>query len=407
MITCHNCGAENALGAMFCRNCGEKLDMSASQVASGVNDDLRLMQLSKFERYARTGLTFGAMAIGIGCIMAFIAEPPLPRLHMPLYDGKKPDELILQPASAATWNTATGTNGADAIADMRQQFSGEQSLRAWRASEGVAQLHAIGVDMVQVRLWQEQVILNQTEFGSVPGPDRIASTALALLALEAAPGGEGLAKPREKALAWLLNKKSELRSLPNKRTRTLAMMALLMCEQVSPGELAFYRSLLTDGSAPRLQALALTMLPVADRPQRYSALQQRFRSEPLYLALLDLLEPPRERAAIDDTLTSQAAVTALSAYDRVAWSNLMWFAGEKPATTIPQIVAWSKGAPAIIDSKLSAVAGDITGPALAVLAVTAPGRLPPFSLLIQQAGQQQRRKAAISSAACSGQCSRK
>ena len=59
MIICQKCGHENPLGTLYCRNCGEKISMTASTVMGGMANDQAADRLNQLYRYSRNAMSLG------------------------------------------------------------------------------------------------------------------------------------------------------------------------------------------------------------------------------------------------------------------------------------------------------------------------------------------------------------
>ena len=95
MIKCQKCGFENQMGSIFCRECGEKLDMDAID-PNKLQKDVDKEKLRKATKKRIKGLISGAVSILVIVAFIFVVFPGL----FPFYNQREYEEPEVQEANA-------------------------------------------------------------------------------------------------------------------------------------------------------------------------------------------------------------------------------------------------------------------------------------------------------------------
>ena len=109
MIKCQKCGFENQMGSIFCRECGEKLNMDAID-PNKLQKDVDKEKLIKRTKKRIKGAISAVITIIVIAAFIFVVFPDLfPFGHMRQYEEPTASEASAQQKfKAATGGTAVG-----------------------------------------------------------------------------------------------------------------------------------------------------------------------------------------------------------------------------------------------------------------------------------------------------------
>jgi hypothetical protein len=374
MIPCQKCGHINPLGTSFCRGCGTRLEFDYEAVAASVAGTKRDHRDENVFTWGRSALTLCGFALICALIVRYVMVPPMPLLEYPLAPS-----IALFPKDAPPWTGATLASGAVAGPASGATAAGATGgpITAWRQSSAARTLSALGVSTLKLDAWVAQLVKVQHADGGFPGDDDLAATALGVLALDAYPTTAATRAAAAKGLAWLQAHAAGLGSRPP-LGRTLLALALAEADRLDPTLRGALEPFLIDGSEPAWQALLLSALPVSDRSTQQSAVRGALKT-PIWSAYFTLLDGgvPTPDAAL---FGLDGAKALRSGEDRLVWAATAWADPVAPLDLVAALRTWALTDPLPVAAGLNK-AGPTAQLAVAILAVTAPVRLPPLWLV--------------------------
>jgi hypothetical protein len=351
MIACQSCGFVNPLGTRFCRQCGTKIDVQYAQVQSAVQATRLDNREQRWLRGGRKALTLAVFLLVCAFGARWMLMPAMPPAYLPAF---RPDHLIpetlMQPPAAAPQAA---------------------SRMAWRASIAPELMAEVQSSVAQIGTLQAARMKAQKADGSFDGPDAIAATALAALALQSYPCGDDVVAAATRARTWLTAQLSTLGRV-DPLPRTLAIYALVDADDIQDTVLKPLLPYLADGRAATWQALTLLEIAPALRPADNSQLVDALTT-PEGMALLSLIGG--KAAHGDATDPFAGACTATDGEARLVWAITAWLFAASPHNYLTTMKSWSEATPAPLPAPL-AVAGPTAPAALALLCLTAAARQP-------------------------------
>lgn len=372
MIPCQVCGTVNRLGALYCANCGSKIDISLAQVQGSVFQQASADTASRSFLAGRNAIAIGSFLLVSGLILRFGMIPAMPNPRMPT-----PDPLaaasIFSPANPS-WARITLDEGPGLTLEEASARSAD--LLGWRSRQKDFVLGTTAVNLVNVYNWQVRIGKEQMSNGAWPGDDPVASTGLALLAMQAYPHAE-FKSYFERGWEFLRPRIVRPRPGREKLAQLLGAWALIDAGQLNETEIAAVRPSMTDGELPKWQTLALASFVPHLRPQKVSAIRSRL-ADPLWLYALDPYGAVPSVDGLQEALFTAADIGGqLHELDRVAWALAAYRIGRDPKVFSDTVRDWSQVDPVPpAPAYLRNLAGDHADLALAVLATTASLRTP-------------------------------
>ena len=364
MITCSSCGFANPMGTRWCRQCGEKLDLNASQILTAMAETTAAEQDQRLLAYGHSAVTMGGFVLIVALILRFALVPDLPRADASVSLPANVLPEIERSAPATAIPTVAGITS--------------QRLR-WRATVCRPTANQLGLDLAQMDAVRTAIGTAQKPDGTWNGEDPLAATALATLALQAWPDAQALARAAT-TRTWLAGQLSD----PTRRTvlgRTLALVALDDAEALSSAERTRLQSYLIDGKSARFQIWALVTTPRALHPPELGLVREAFRTtdgDLLWRGAFALATGTRPDLPASRFFTESVGVVA--AEDRPAWALLAWNLGLAPGDVSKILQDWSRQAVPPLSDPTLAKAGPQAAEALWLIALTAPVRVPATAL---------------------------
>ena len=363
MIPCQKCAYDNPLGTVFCRGCGVRIEVNLNMVKMAVKGTNTANLDSDIYKWGRSAVSLCSFLLICALLLRYVAVPKPPAPDIPA----APDLELF--SSAAPW--AAKAIAAPPVPSSKSLIP-EASRLAWRAQQGPAILSAFSIDLRPITDTLLFVAAKQKADGSFPGDQPLAATALAALTLQAWPREQAHRIAAEKARAWI---KSQWKNLSNQPplARALATAAMADAEALSDEQRAQLGVLLVDGSSPVWQAFLLPLLPTGKRPTMV-ALENKLTS-PAWKAWFELLGGTPPTGPIK-TWFSDYAITLTTGEDRFQWAQLAWLHPAVPEDFAVTLRSWNQQPPPPVSADLEKACGDLAKPALQVLTLTAPVRLP-------------------------------
>ncbi len=283
------------------------------------------------------------------------------------------------PVEAPPWAAAAAAAAARRDRRRRQGPGGEASATlgerlTWRRSQASYLLTSLGVDLAQVRAWQDELVASQQADGSWAAGDPLAGTALLAAALQAAPLASASERAGARARDYLRAHSEALSQQPS-LTRTLVALALLDAEELGEamrGTLSVY---LVDGGAALWQAYLLPLYRPQQRPASYPALSTALHLGGMagdFLALMSGTTPSSD--------ATRYRTPPAASEERLLWAFTAWANPVSPKDLAEALRACSQGPPAPVSSELSKACGARAATAVALLTVGAPLHVPPLWL---------------------------
>lgn len=366
MIPCNHCGVENPLGTLFCRACGQRIEVDPHAIMGSVKQSAEEARESKLLQAGRSALAVSGFLLMAALIVNVVVIPELPQARMPQPDPLPGAELLPPPAqetAATTPELAVGA-GASALID-------------WRRTNATHLIGSFGTDLERVLGWMQQVLDRQQPDGSFLGSDPLVATAVSVLALQAWPGDPAADRGAEKGRDWLYARRNRVLEGSDRRAQSLVAMALLESGRLQPQEVSTFAALIGSGAQTEWQALVLPLFPDERRPTELLVLRRDLESDPLWRHYLDRFTTEALVPGPDKTLFSAAGLIGLDPFQRWVWSQTAWFHAADPETYAATIRSWSASEqPPAAPEPLATLAGPQAGAALAILAVCAPARVP-------------------------------
>lgn len=365
MIPCNHCGADNPLGTMFCRGCGQRIEVDPNQILDSVKQTQSENRGQQILLTGRNAVAMCGFLFMAAMVVRMVIVPAMPDQRMPLTDPRLGDELLQAPQQVAAPEIPLALGAQD------------DRLLSWRSNNADRQLQALGIDREQVRIQQRRIAKQQTDSGGFPGPDEISATALAVLALQAYPGDPEIDQAALRGAEWLHVRRRRVIDGSNHQARSLLAMALMERDMLDRNDIAIAANVLGSGNRLDLQALTLPLFSPEQRPKDILVLRRQLGTQPLWLHYLDLFSAEPLVTTADHELFTPAQVRELSLFDAWVWSQTAWLRAAAPQAQSQVLAAWS--APTGIQKEpgdLAATTGALTQDALAVLAICAPVRVP-------------------------------
>jgi len=353
MIACPVCGNVNPFTTRFCRKCGHRLEVKVSQVAHALTENAQTKREQRFHAASTSTLVMASFLLVCAAFARLVLVPSLPLADLPPFQVAS---LLPLPAEAVRMQPAT-------------------TRLEWRRQHLVAELNGLGIDLVQLESQQHELLATQRSDGSFPGDDAVAASGLAALALQAYPLSDEARAGAATARTYLsgifndLDKHSPL-------ARVLAVAALLDAEALTPAQWAQAQPAITDGQVPAWQAFCLASLPPEHRPSELALLTPAMDGPVWKLLMLFLTDTPRP-AQLDasDPFGAQSPATGEG---RMLWAFTAWQVPASPELMISLLSAWSRSAPAPIDTGTQALCGPLAASEVAIITSCACGHVPPL-----------------------------
>lgn len=351
MITCSTCGFANGLTSSYCRQCGAKLVMGAAQLQQAVATTDALQADDRALASGRSSIGMAAFLLVVAAVVRFAVVPAMPPADLPVPDLGPAIPAVA--ASSAAQPAAAPTTAATPL-----------GLRVtWRGEQGGHLLATLSLDRDLLGKRVDALVALQQPDGGFTGPDRVASTALHALGIAAFPHTAAARRALGRALAWLKTHDGEGLG------RALRLIALIDSQAIAAAELNSQIIDLLDGAVPQMQALALALLPPADRPQRLAALRAKLTG-PVWGDWFDLVGGAPFAGEVGTYVSERAARE--TGGECVAWATIAWKRGLQPDELVAVLRNWSGVAslppePALADIPDAAAI-------LALMAATAPIR---------------------------------
>ncbi len=360
MYPCSKCGIINPLSTRFCRNCGERIELTRMMINKSVTTTTVGKYDAMLAGWGRSTLTLGIFALICALVFRYVAVPTMPSADLaqanpgePLADLGVGGNLIGTPESS-------------------------ERLR-WRRLNASRMMGDLGLDTAALRLPLDAALKSQAANGIVGGSsDAISATALAALAWQGLPD-DRLLEAARRARSFLLTKLGDMPGM-DPTPRALLLTTLIDAEALSDDQLVAYRHWLRDPKQAAIQALAVASLKPTQRlkPDDMRLLANAMKDE-RWSMLIELCQgrPPMNVQPAQFDLKAAAALT--SGEDRVWWAMLAWQVAVAPINLTDTLKTWTTS-PADISPDLAARGGKDAAALINVIAVTSPLRLTPLWL---------------------------
>jgi len=363
MMPCNHCGAENPLGTMFCRSCGERIEANVGDVMASVKDTKAHQRDVALMGYARSALSLAIFLFFGAGVVNWIMVPDLPPVSMPAAEPMTIDEMLPMAEEHESGSIELALGSTD------------NSLIDWRRANAANLLSEIGADTSRIRAWQRQVLATQEDSGAFAGEDVIGSTALACLALQALPGDPELDAAARAGRDYLHARQRRVLDGSDRRRTLLWGLALWEDERLDGAQRSTIVTLAGTTEAD-WGALVLPLMTRGDQGESIPLLERELGHEPLWLAYLDLFS--NEALLEADAADRFVALSPgdLDAFQRWVWAQTAWWHADDPKRISGIIAQWSVSddiAPLPVSAN---GLGDHAVTSLAVLAATAPARAP-------------------------------
>lgn len=374
MITCQKCAHSNPIGTIFCRGCGVRLEFNLQDIEQSIVGTKKADLDDKVFRWGRSSFALCGFLLVCSLVLRHVVAPP-----MPPSDWPDAPLLPLIPKDPPAWAangipSATGTAGAAALRGP-VEFNGRL---AWRRTHAPLILGGLGIDRTKLTAWQQAIAATVGADGSVAGDDPLAANALAMLALQACPGDEGVDAAIVRCHGWLTKRMGELITAKDPVARTLGALALMDAELMPATERAKLNVYLVDGKAAFWQAWMLPLYPADDRPTQFAAMRADLKG-PVWDSWFELATGGVARP--DTVRLSSTAANALTfGEDRLLWAASSWPRPALPLDLAHTLAAWSTQPPLPVAAALAQKCGPQAATAVAVLTIATPLRLMPLAL---------------------------
>lgn len=392
MIPCQDCQHENPLGAVFCHRCGARLEVSIQQIAGSVAVTNREAQIDRLFRAARNSLIFAGFLFVVALIFVTAVVPELPPPTITPAPARNPAALF---TSDVPWKDNEIAAEASIPPPLPEDIEREDiDLMAWRAREGLSRALQMGigeatgerVGLDTLGTAQIEILQHQNQNGSFRGTDVLGATALATLALQAAPlanhlqRGPELRRARAKAVEWL---GARVRTLTGKDPVVRVLTACALLESGTIDDHNARRDLmhhLSDGDAVKWQAVALLSVPRelrAEAATRGTALTARpLAEDPVGKVLSGLLWAETAETLVDDSAFARVAASRPTDVDLFSWALAAWYRGVDPVGLEEQLKQIARAGTVSAGDDLRRMAPLFADQAMAILVCTAPARAP-------------------------------
>lgn len=392
MIPCQDCQHDNPLGAVFCHRCGARLQVSIQQVAGSVAVTNRDAQVERVFRAARSAVIIAAFLFVVAVIFVVAVVPELPPPSITPAPAHNAATLF---TSDVAWSDAQAPAEAAVPPPLPEDIELETiELMDWRASEGLQRALKLGIgDPTDERVGldtlgtaQVEILQHQNMNGSFRGTDVLGATALATLALQAAPlaahlqRGQEIRRARAKAVEWLAARQ---RTLVGKDPVVRVLTACALLESGTIQDDSAVRDLihhLSDGDAAKWQAVGLLSVPselrAAAAPRGPALVARALSDDPVGKVLGGLLWAETAETLVDDTAFARVAASKPTGVDLLAWALASWYRGVDPVGLETHLQQIARAGAVSAGDDLRRMAPLFADKAMAILACTAPARAP-------------------------------
>jgi len=360
MYPCSKCGIINPLSTRFCRNCGERIELTRMMINKSVTTTTVGKYDAMIAGWGRSTLTLGVFALVCALVFRYVAVPTMPTADLPQANPGEPLAELGANAGLA------GTPEAS------------ERLR-WRRLNASRMMGDLGLDMAALRIPLDAALKNQSANGIVSGStDSISATALAALAWQGLPDDRLLDAAR-RARGFLLGKLGDMPGM-DPTPRALLLTALIDAEALNDNQLLAYRHWLRDPKQAAIQALAVACLKPSQRmkPDDMRLLANAMKDE-RWSMLIEIFQGRQPLNVLPAQFDLKAAAALDSGEDRIWWSLLAWQVAVAPVNLTDTLKAWTTS-PANISPELSARGGKDAAALINVIAITTPLRLTPLWL---------------------------
>lgn len=369
MIPCNHCGQDNDLGTLFCRSCGQRIEIDPSAINASIAQTTHQTRVAKMLRGARNALGIACFLCVATLFIRYAAVGSLPPLRMPM-PPPATGEALLPPQE----------RGDDGGAIALQVGTSSGSLVDWRLGNASYLLGDLGLEVDHLRAWQMRIIDAQKDDGSFLGSDPLTSTAAAVLALQALPGHTVVDRAAAAGRAWLTRRFDAVYRSTDRHHQGLLGMVLMEADQLAPNDRATFAAIVGSGERLSWQAMALPLFSVQHRPRDLVLFRRALAADsPIWRHYLDCFsaEPlVADREAADDLFTAETAA-GLDPMQRWVWAQTAWYRSADPTVLGAVLRDWAGAAdPPTPASDIARELGPQAAEILAVLAVCAPLRTP-------------------------------
>ncbi|MDA3960162.1 MAG: zinc ribbon domain-containing protein [Planctomycetota bacterium] len=367
MIPCNHCGTDNNLGTMFCRSCGQRIEVDPNAIMASVQHSASEDRSQKLFLAARNALGIATFLFAVAMILRFAVIADLPQQRMPAAESRT--GVALLPAM---------DQGDTAPAGVALTIgSGSGTLVDWRLSNASHVLGSMGLDFDQIRSWQQLIIEKQKPDGSFLGSNPYVSTATSVLALQAFPGATSVDRAAKAGSDWLYARRDRVFQSSDRIAQALLGQALLETGRLNITDLGTLAGLIGSGERLEWQAVALPLFSNAKRPTDILVLQRKLADQELWRYYLDSFSPKPLVTEPSDSLFTPAGVITLDPFQRWVWAQTAWFHAADAEFIAATLRSWnSQETLPDPPEPLATEMGPQAGAVLAVLAVSAPIRAP-------------------------------
>jgi len=280
---------------------------------------------------------------------------------------------VMPPAPiTALFIEKTDTHKIKADTAIRNEpHSAAGRFTAWRRVQSATLINALTIDAPRLRTWHDNLLASVDNDGVVNQAEPLAATALTALALQAWPHDRSTLITIMSMQTWL---RSQTDGLVRKDPLTAALVtcALADWDVLPPLLYAQMEIALLDGQAAPWQLWLLPLHTREQQPREFAALRKAADHQ-VWLGLLKLMDP-KNTAVIP--ISQIEPLTLTTGEHRMAWSYCAWSTADDPERITKTLAAWSQQSPAPVQSLLTTRCGPLSASAVALLAISAPWRLP-------------------------------
>ncbi len=360
MIICQSCANSNTLGTMYCRKCGKKLIIDMAAIERSVASSIKTDNDSAFLRSGRSAIALCSFALVCAGVYRYVVVPPMPPTVMPpvpitaLFIDKKDSHKISDEAVA-----------------RNEPYTAAGRFTTWRRTQSATLIKDLTLDAPRLRAWHDKLMASVDNDGVVNEAEPLAATALTALALQSWPHDHRSLTTITRMQTWL---RSQTDGLVRKDPLTSALVtcALADWDVLPPPLYAQMEIALLDGKAAAWQLWLLPLHTREQRPSEFAALRKAADHQ-VWLGLLKLLDPVNTAAI---PINQISPLTLTTGEHRMAWTYCAWSTADDPERLIKTLAAWSQQDPAPVQAPLIARCGPLSASAVALLAISAPWRLP-------------------------------
>jgi hypothetical protein len=335
------------------------MEIKLSQVAASVSKTNQTQREDAIFKMGMSAVSLGGFFFVAAFVLRSTLVPELPAPDLPPVSIPSiiPDDFGKVPAAAS-------------------QGPATSRRLAWRRDQGPTLLGDIGVDRDHLHEWATSILKLQKEDGGFAGGDPLATTALATLALQAAPDSD-LLTAAARSRTWLKAKSKDLSS-QSAFARSLTLTALADAEDLPPDLWSTNKGYLSDGQAAVWQAVGVALLPSTDRRTDHSLLRGTSQ-DPLWVAWWDAVEGKAKDPVPDTAFEAVDTKNLVVGEDRLMWAQEAWFLLASSDDLTQTLEAWSRTDPVPVDPGLLSRTAAWAPTAVAILTVASPLRLPPLA----------------------------